>query len=45
MPEVRRGSALLQAVLAFRAVDAVPVPEARAGENRGEGSGQRVRVI
>ena len=45
LPEVQRRAALLQAVLALRALHALPVPEAHPGAHPGEGQGQRVRPV
>ena len=45
LPEVQRGAALLQAVLALRALHALPVSEADPGAHCGEGQGQRVQPV
>lgn len=45
MSQVRRGVALLQAMLLFRAVDALSMLEARAAKNSAERSGQRMYIV
>ena len=45
LSEMQRSAALLQAMLAFRALHPIPVPEADSGADTLQGQGQRVHAV